>query len=174
MSVRNFFGIICFFFLMTSSVDASVNKDQKSDLLRIYSLAGKGQIPNSEPFGVGSKVEDVKKSWGEPDTNLYEMIFGYWKQKVMFTRDDMKEESIRGDVTAVTPFSEETADISLATLIRELGEPTHKKIPDSDEMIVCYDTNGYHLQFFLDYEDGGYQVSSYMVSSEFMPQFLDE
>lgn len=170
------FGVMCSLLLMVNSANVALASGPDSTLVKIYLLAGKGQILNSAPFGLGTKIADIKKGWGEPDNEMLEMLFAYAKQDVIFVTMDPNP-SQEGDyktdsVTAMMPLAEGVEGTPLAKLVKDLGDPTHKEILDSNSMTVCYDINGNHLRFTLarHSEESSYVVLSYMVSKVFNMQ----
>lgn len=169
-----FFYFMSMLFVMVSSSAYAIPTSNKEDLLReIYMDASKGEVPNSHPFKIGSKVEDIIQAWGDPDYN-FGALLPYSKQSVMFvaltkTQDG---EFLLDKVTHIFPYSEENQGseiegVTLPTLIHVLGQPSEKSVTENNELSLDYVVNNYHLIFVMQKKDDSFIISSYFLSQDF-------
>ncbi|MFC7443247.1 DUF4309 domain-containing protein [Laceyella putida] len=111
---------------------------------QIMDLASETRTLNSGPFGVGSRLDDVKAAWGAPEDDSG-VAANFWSRHIRFIYDH----DFPGDpITWVEDFDPDLQQISLKQLRKELGKPL-KKVEDEGQLYVTYLANEHHEITFV-------------------------
>jgi hypothetical protein len=124
-----------------------IQKSDQATIQHIKHLAASGKTVNSENFGLGSKIQSIKKHWGNPDEASDETYVYYNKRNINFVAD-------YGKVAIINSTDKSYFNITYKEVKKTLGKAV-KEVKGEDAVYVTYKAGKNTLTIAFYYDNAG-------------------